>query len=138
MPKKSCATNLLEFFETVTKLVDNGHCCDVIFLDFSKAFDKVPTIPLLAKLEGLGVTGGILNWVKDWLLGRVQRVVINGEASNWEPVESGVPQGSILGPVLFAVHINDINLVTYLIDIICKFADDTKLGNKADTQEQRD
>lgn len=138
MPKKSCATNLLEFFETVTKLVDEGQCFEVVFLDFSKAFDKVPLVPLLAKLEALGVTGQLLNWVKNWLQRRVQRVVINGESSDWEPVESGVPQGSILGPVLFDVHINDIDLVTFLIDIIRKFADDTKLGNKADTQEQRD
>ncbi len=136
MPSKSCATNLLEFFEVATKAVDDGDPFDIVFLDFAKAFDKVPVASLLAKLEALGVTGHLLRWIKNWLRDRVQRVVLNGEASSWEAVLSGMPQGSILGPVLFVVHINDVDQVLKMIDILGKFADDTKLGQTVGTAEQ--
>ncbi len=138
MPGRSCTTNLLEFFEVVTAAVDEGKPVDVVFLDFAKAFDKVPKGPLLAKLQQMGVGGQTLNWIKNWLSDRKQRVVINGQASDWGDVDSGFPQGSILGPVLFVVHINDIDLAVKLLEIIRKFADDTKLGQIVATQEQRD
>jgi len=126
---KSCTTNLLHFLEVLTKATDEGDSIDVVFLDFSKAFDKVPHSKLIAKLEGLGVEGKILAWIKQWLAGRMQRVVINGQESPWEEVKSGVPQGSLLGPVLFSVYINDIDLLVELITLLIKFADDTKLAN---------
>ncbi len=136
LPSKSCATNLLEFFEVATQAVDNGDPFDIVFLDFAKAFDKVPVAALLVKLEALGVSGELLRWIETWLKDRVQRVVLNGEASSWEAVLSGMPQGSILGPVLFIVHINDIDLVLKMITLLRKFADDTKLGQVVGTVEQ--
>ena len=80
---RSCATNLLEFLEKVTKVVDEGKPLDVIFLDFAKAFDKVPTKRLLKKLYAHGVRGKLLKWIADWLTNRTQRVVLNGKFSTW-------------------------------------------------------
>jgi hypothetical protein len=138
MPRKSCCTNLLEFFEAATSAVDKGKPFDVVFLDFAKAFDKVPRERLLEKLRAHGVRGRLLTWIRAWLTGRRQRVVLNGESSDWEEVLSGVPQGSVLGPPLFTVFIDDIDLVVELIDILRKFADDTKLGNTASSPEDKE
>ena len=82
--------------------------------------------------------GEILTWIRAWLTGRRQRVVLNGESSDWEDVLSGVPQGSVLGPPLFTVFIDDIDSVVDWIDLLRKFADDTKLGNTATSPEDRE
>jgi len=131
--KKSCLTNLLEFMEKVSEHLDSGEPVDVIYLDFQKAFDKVPHVRLLAKLEAIGIKGKLLGWIKEWLNGRKQRVVINGMESDWEEVLSGIPQGSILGPLLFIIFINDLELG--IRNSILKFADDTKLFGGAGTNE---
>ena len=89
----SCATNLLEFLEKATLAVDEGKAMDVVFLDFAKAFDKVPRERLLKKLYAHGVRGKTLRWIKEWLSDRTQCVVLNGEVSSWIEVLSGVPQG---------------------------------------------
>jgi hypothetical protein len=90
---RSCLTNLLEFFEEVTLNLDEGRPFDVIYLDFSKAFDKVPHQRLFRKLLAHGIGGQILEWVKNWLTGRRQKVGVNKTYSDWECVISGVPQG---------------------------------------------
>ncbi len=132
---RSCTTNLLEFLEIVTKSTDVGVPMDVIFLDFAKAFDKVPHKRLMAKVKSFGICGHIHGWISDWLSNRSQRVVLNGRASNWEDVLSGVPQGSVLGPVLFSIFIHDIDDAGKKLDILKKFADDTKGAKTIQTEE---
>ena len=134
--KRSCTTNLLEFLETVTKIADDGHPLDIIYLDFAKAFDKVPHRRLLNKMRALGIDGKILDWTAAWLRNRLQRTVLNGSASDWAAVLSGVPQGSVLGPLLFVIFINDIDECAQEISVILKFADDTKVGHKITSQEE--
>ena len=82
-------------------MVDNGLSVDVVYLDFSKAFDKVPIQRLLKKIHGLGIRGRVLAWVEEWLTGRQQWVVINGNASSWENIKSGV----VLGGGSWRVHV---------------------------------
>ena len=125
---RSCLTNLLCFFEEITKWVDDGSPVDVIYLDFQKAFDKVPHQRLILKLKSHGMGNSIMNWIEQWLTDRRQRVVVDGEVSSWKSVLSGVPQGSVLGPILFLVYIND--LQEGVTGNILKFADDTKLFTK--------
>ena len=125
---RSCLTNMLCIFEEITKWVDEGSPVDVIYLDFPKAFDKVPHQRLISKLKSHGMGNSIINWIEQWLNDRRQRVVVDGEVSSWKPVLSGVPQGSVLEPILFLVYIND--LQEWVTGNILKFADDTKLFRK--------
>ena len=132
---RSCLTNLLDFMEHISKWADDGSPVDVIYLDFQKAFDKVPHQRLLIKLKYHGMGESVVNWVRDWLSGRKQRVVVEGEESSWRPVISGVPQRSVLGPILFLIYIND--LENEIWSNILKFADDTKMFRRVESQEDR-
>ena len=107
-------------------MVARGEAVDIFYLDFAKAFDKVPKERLLVKLEGKGVEGDVLAWLRDWLTDRKQRVVCEGSFSGSILVESGVPQGTVLGPPLFTVFIDNIDEVARKIELILKFADNTK------------
>ena len=134
---RSCLTNLLCFFEEITKWVDDGSPVDVVYLDFQKAFDKVPHQRLLLKLKAHGISNDVINWIEKWLTHRRQRVIVDGEISKWKSVLSGVPQGSVLGPILFLIYyIND--LEDDISSKVLKFADDRKLFRKVtnDTDKQ--
>ena len=128
---RSCLTNMLCFLEEITKWIDVGSPVDIIYLDFQKAFDKVPHQRLLLKLKAHGIGDSITDWIKQWLTDRRQRVVVDGEVSNWKSVLSGVPQGSVLGPILFLIYINDLD--DNITSNVLKFADDTKLFRKVNT-----
>ena len=130
---KSCLTNLLLFREKVTGFIDEGYPVDVLYLGFSKAFDKVPHERLLLKMRAHGIGIQIAEWVGEWLSGRKQRVVVNGKMSEWTEVTSGVPQGSVLGPTLFLIYINDID--DGVASTILKFADDTKITRRVASVE---
>ena len=106
----SCQTQL-QLLTTVhdwSRSLDRGNSAHTVFLDFAKAFDSVPHQRLILKPESIGIRGKLLQWIRNFLLDRYQRVLIDGQSSDWEPVSSGVPQGSILGHLLFIVYLNDI------------------------------
>ncbi|MCG7875203.1 MAG: reverse transcriptase family protein [Candidatus Thiodiazotropha endolucinida] len=121
----STTYQLLHTYHTFCEAVDSGKEVRAVFCDISKAFDRVWHKGLLHKLWGIGCSNEILKWFSNYLSGRRQRVVLNGETSDWAPVLAGVPQGSILGPLLFLLYINDI--VRFIGCAIRLFADDTSL-----------
>ena len=128
MAKKSCLSNLLHCMEEITKILDDGDAADVLYLDFAKAFDKVPHQRLICKMKSLNIDGEVIAWIQAWLSGRKQRVVLNGHQSDLIPVPCGVPQGSVFGPTGFVIFIDDIDLcIEALLALLLKFADDTKV-----------
>ena len=118
-------TQLLLTMEDFTEYIEKKVSFDVVYLNFRKSFDTVPHCRLLEKLKGYGIIGKALNWIQAFLSGRTQKVRINDATSSRADILSGIPQGSILGPILFTIFINDL---PESVQSNCNFfADDTKL-----------
>ena len=131
LPSRSCNTQMLEYTGDLSVNLNSKLQTDIVYFDFAKAFDSVNHDIILHKLKySFGIDGKLLRFLKIYLMDRQQRVVIDGEFSTWQPVLSGVPQGSILGPLLFVLFINDIVKVISPDTNIVLYADDLKIWRK--------
>ena len=123
---RSCLSQLLAHYQEVLETMSNGECVDVVYLDFAKAFDKVDHGVLLEKLRRIGIAGPLLKWIEEFLKDRSQNIAVEETISKDSSVVSGVPQGSVLGPLLFLVHIGDMsNVIQH--STVSSFADDTRI-----------
>ena len=132
---RSCVSQLISTLDDFSNSLKNQKQTDAILLDFSKAFDKVDHLGLLSKLEKLGIRGPLLDWTSSFLIGRKQCVVVDGRASPHSDVLSGVPQGTVLGPLFFLVYINDISKGLSQGTSIRLFADDSLLYRQINSQK---
>ena len=130
---RSTVLQLLKVIQMWCNVLDQGGCIDNVNMDFMKAFDKVPHRRLIYKLQVYGIQGQILKWIKDFLQERKQQVCVNGYLSSWKEVTSGIPQGSVLGALLFIIYIND--LPDNITSDIYLFADDTKFFRQVENNK---
>ena len=133
---RSCTTQLLAVLDDWTDAIEQGENVDATYIDYAKAFDTVPHRRLLTKRSGYGIGGKLLKWIAAFLEGRRQRVIVNGSKSSWTPVTSGIPQGSVLGPLLFVCYIND--MPENITSTAYMFADDTKVCRNIRTHIDRE
>ena len=126
IPKSSCCDQLILYLNKITEAVDKGSWVDTVYLDLAKAFNTVSHSKLLIKLSSMGVKGELLNWLESFLCARTEVVTVLGEQSTPYPMTSGVPQGSVLGPLLFVAYVNDVDNVIHHATLL-KYADDMKL-----------
>ena len=132
MEGRSCSSQLISVLDIWIQILDEKESRDAVYIDFQKAFDTVPHQRLLTKLKAYGVHGSVHAWINSFLSQRKQRVVVKGAYSQWNDVTSGIPQGSVLGPTLFIIYINDLpETVESMVHI---FADDTKIYRKIATE----
>ena len=124
---RSCLSQLINHYDNILNLMEQGLNVDVIYVDFAKAFDKVDFMVTLQKLKGLGITGKVGKWIHSFLTDRYQTVLVNEGRSDPTKVRSGVPQGSVLGPLLFLILIGDIDQKV-AHSFLSSFADDTRIG----------
>ena len=124
-PGCSTTHHLVHLYHSISEAFDKGFKVQMVFGDISKAFDKVWHAGLLFKLKNMGITEELLIWIGNYLSDRQQRVVLQGESSCWADINAGVPQGSVLGPLLFLVYINDME--EGLTSKLTLFADDNLL-----------
>jgi hypothetical protein len=132
---RSTMLQLLHMLDRWTQYLEEGGQVDAIYTDFEKAFDKVPHRRLISKLKAFGINSNIVNWVQDFLSDRKHRVKVNGKHSKWGRVTSGIPQGSVLGPILFLLFINDLPDFCEMESESYLFADDAKLFKHITTQQ---
>lgn len=123
---RSTVSNLILFNDYLTSAMDSGDQVDVVYTDYSKAFDRIDHIALISKLRNIGIHGDLLRWFSSYISMRSQAIVINSYMSSWVLIPSGVPQGSLLGPLLFVIFVNDISQCLHNSKLLC-FADDMKV-----------
>lgn len=130
---RSCLSQLVTHFDNILRILEKNYNVDVIYLDFAKAFDKVDFQVTLKKMKNLGICGKLGKWIHAFLVGRSQTVVVNGSKATPSEVRSGVPQGSVLGPLLFLILIGDID-AKVATSFVSSFADDTRVGRKVSSE----
>ena len=131
LPEKSCTTQMIPCIDNITQSLNSRSDADIIYFDFAKTLDPVNHDIILEKLKHrYNIEGLMLNYIKEYLKDRNQRVVVGGAYSSIMPVNSGVPQGSTLGPLLFALFIDDIHEIVSEGTHIALYADDTKIWRK--------
>ena len=134
---RSCLSQLVHHYDQVTEHMENGKNIDIVYLDFSKAFDKLDFKVTLQKLQNIGITGKIHRWIESFLTGREQTVTVNGAKSKHQGVQSGVPQGSVIGPILFLILLGDIDGEVSHASV-SSFADDTRILGAISRTEDTD